>query len=430
MILAIREEDKSVWEKRAPIVPEDVEKLVKKGYRVLVEPSSHRVFNDEDYRKAGAEITKDLSNAKVIFGVKEIPPYKIEKKVYVFFSHTIKGQPYNMPMLKKILDSHATLIDYERIVDDKGRRLIFFGNFAGYAGMIDALNVLGEKLKLMGLESPFLKVKRAYEYESLKQAKEEISAIKDDIKNWEIPDKISPIVFGFAGYGNVSKGAQEILELIEPETIEPEELIKGGLRKDKIYKVVFKEKHMVEPVEGEFELYDYYKNPQKYRGVFSKYLPELTVLINAIYWEEKYPRLFRKEDAKALKEKGCNKLILVSDISCDICGAVEFTERCGEPDSGIITYLPEEDRVVDGILAEGITDIVVDILPSELPMEASYNFSRVLMNFIEDILNEDYSKDYEQLNLPLPIKRAVIAHKGRLTPDYEYIYEFLRKVEK
>ena len=34
---------------------------------------------------------------------------------YMFFSHTIKGQKDNMPLLDKLLEKKATLVDYECI---------------------------------------------------------------------------------------------------------------------------------------------------------------------------------------------------------------------------------------------------------------------------------------------------------------------------
>jgi hypothetical protein len=47
-----------------------------------------------------------LSEADVIVGVKEVPIKDLlPDKTYLFFSHTYKGQKYNMPMLKKILDN-------------------------------------------------------------------------------------------------------------------------------------------------------------------------------------------------------------------------------------------------------------------------------------------------------------------------------------
>lgn len=46
----------------------------------------------------------DISSADLLFGVKEVPiKYLIDGKTYMYFSHTHKGQPHNMPMLDAIL---------------------------------------------------------------------------------------------------------------------------------------------------------------------------------------------------------------------------------------------------------------------------------------------------------------------------------------
>jgi len=47
-------------------------------------------------------------------------------------------------------------MDYELLTDDKGFRLVKFGTFAGYAGMIDTLCGLGQRLLGLGQSSPFL----------------------------------------------------------------------------------------------------------------------------------------------------------------------------------------------------------------------------------------------------------------------------------
>jgi len=48
------------------------------------------------------------------------------------------------------------LIDYEKICDDKGARLIAFGRYAGIAGTIDYLAGFGQFILTMGYSSPFL----------------------------------------------------------------------------------------------------------------------------------------------------------------------------------------------------------------------------------------------------------------------------------
>ena len=45
-------------------------------------------------------IQEDIAEAPVVFGVKQIPVDLLEpEKTYVFFSHTIKAQEANMPLL-------------------------------------------------------------------------------------------------------------------------------------------------------------------------------------------------------------------------------------------------------------------------------------------------------------------------------------------
>ncbi|MDX1390594.1 MAG: hypothetical protein R3344_15500, partial [Acidobacteriota bacterium] len=130
--IGIRREDKSRWERRVPLAPAHVERLVRDGLEVVVQPSGRRVYPDERYLEAGATLDEDLSDAPLVFAVKEIPTSRLEPgKTYIYFAHVIKGQPYNMPMLRALMDRGCTLIDYERVVDENGRRLILFGRHAG-----------------------------------------------------------------------------------------------------------------------------------------------------------------------------------------------------------------------------------------------------------------------------------------------------------
>ena len=84
-------------ENRTPLVPSQISNLLDKlsNLKIIVQPSKNRCFKDEDYLKAGAEITDDLSNADIILGVKEVEISKlIENKTYLFFSHTSKVRQY------------------------------------------------------------------------------------------------------------------------------------------------------------------------------------------------------------------------------------------------------------------------------------------------------------------------------------------------
>lgn len=428
--LAIREEDKSILERRTPVTPADLRSLVAAGFRCLVEPSNHRVFPDAEFAAAGAELSRDLSAADLILGLKEIPAQKIQPgKVHIFFSHTIKGQPYNMAMLQSILDRGATLLDYERVVDENNRRLIFFGNYAGYAGAIDTLHLFGRRLAAAGIDTPLAQIRRALDYPSLAAAHEHIRGVGRAFLAAGIPAALKPFVIGVSGYGNVSKGAQSIIDELAPVTVTPVDLAAGGLdaAADTVYKVVFTEADMVRPAapDGRFELQDYYQHPGKYRSAFEQYLPKLDILVNCIYWDDRYPRLFTRAEAGRLWREGQRKLRVVGDITCDIGGSIEFTFEAHGPDKPFLVYDPIRDTHQLGDSGDGIAVLIVDILPSELPLEASNYFSGVLSPFIPAIMAADFTRPFEALDLPAPLKRAVIVHNGRLTPDYRYIEKYL-----
>lgn len=61
------------------------------------------------YVNAGAVIQEDISEASVVFGVKQVPiDLLLPNKTYCMFSHTIKAQEANMPLLDAILEKVGT----------------------------------------------------------------------------------------------------------------------------------------------------------------------------------------------------------------------------------------------------------------------------------------------------------------------------------
>jgi hypothetical protein len=158
----------SKWERRAPLTPSHVERLVKSGVDVLVQPSTKRVFTDGEYAAKGARITPDLSPANTIMGVKQpLNGSLLPDKTYLFFSHVIKGQPQNMALLDEVLSKRCRLVDYECIREggiSTAPRLVAFGTFAGKSGVVNGLRGLGLRLLDLGHSSPFLHVGAAHSY--------------------------------------------------------------------------------------------------------------------------------------------------------------------------------------------------------------------------------------------------------------------------
>ena len=136
LVVGVLTESKNIWEKRAPLTPEDVKWFIKRGVPVEVASSPLRIFRDTLYRQAGARIVSNFQKAKLLVGIKEPPIPLIPNSIYMVFSHTTKGQPQNRNLLKAFLHKKITLTDYEHLVDPSGERLVYFGWSAGICGMI------------------------------------------------------------------------------------------------------------------------------------------------------------------------------------------------------------------------------------------------------------------------------------------------------
>jgi alpha-aminoadipic semialdehyde synthase len=333
-------------------------------------------------------------------------------------------------MLSDLMDKRCHLIDYERVVDNGGRRLIFFGWYAGVAGMVESLVALGRRLSTEGIDTPFARLEQPYRYDSIDDMKAVVREVGDAIRKEGLPERVAPMVVGVTGYGNVSRGAQAILDLLPTREISPAEVAKveRGTRgaRNIVFKAVYQERDLVRPRDADatFELQHYYDHPEAYVGVFEDHLPHMTMLVNCMYWDARYPRLVTK---KFLRDRWADsRLTVVGDIGCDIDGAVEVTHKATEPGAPCYVYEPATDRFADGVSGNGPVIMAVDILPTEMPRESSHHFSQVLTPFAEAIATTDYGAPYDALALPAEIKRALIVHAGRLTPDYAYLSEFLR----
>jgi len=433
-IIALRREDKNPWEKRVALIPSHVRELVKdQGVKFVVQPSPIRVFADDDFKREGAKVQEDLSSACVVMGIKEMPESLFEPgKAYVFFSHTIKGQKANMGMLRRLVEQKCTLIDYEKIVDEKGRRLVFFGRQAGTAGMIESLWALARRLDAEGLPHPFGPIRRMTEYQSLVEAKETIDEIGGTIRQDGLPEHLVPFICGFTGYGHVSQGAQEIFDIFPEIEIAPEEfssfISSGNFSSHRLYKIVFREEHLVRPRDpGQpFDLQDYYAHPDKYFPVLESYLPFMNLLINGIYWAPQYPHFVSKSFLKDLYGAPTHpKLKVIGDISCDLEGGIECTIKDTDPHNPVYVYDPIRDAVVDGVEGNGPVVMAVYNLPAEIPLESSVFFSQTLKSFIPGLARADFGSDFSSCVLPEPIKRAVILFRGEFTPDFAYMKTFL-----
>uniref|UniRef100_A0A8C3JF27 Alpha-aminoadipic semialdehyde synthase, mitochondrial n=1 Tax=Calidris pygmaea TaxID=425635 RepID=A0A8C3JF27_9CHAR len=438
-VLAIRREDVNAWERRAPLAPKHVKELTQMGYKVLVQPSNRRAFHEKDYIKAGGIIQEDISEASLIIGVKRPPEDKlIPKKNYAFFSHTIKAQEANMPLLDEILRQEIRLFDYEKMVDHKGMRVVAFGKWAGVAGMINILHGLGLRFLALGHHTPFMHIGMAHNYRNSSQA---VQAVRDagyEISLGLMPKSVGPLTFVFTGTGNVSKGAQEMFNALPCEFVEPHELKEVSRSGDlkKVYGTVLsRHHHLVRKRDGLYDPVDYDKHPELYTSRFNTDIaPYTTCLINGIYWEQHTPRLLSRQDAQNLlvpvrspggATEGCpvlpHKLLAICDISADTGGSIEFMTECTTIDSPFCMYDADQHIIHDSVEGQGILMCSIDNLPAQLPIEATEYFGDMLFPYIEEMLVSEGSEPLESQNYSSVVRDAVIASNGSLTAKYEYI---------
>lgn len=430
-MLGIRREDKNEWERRAPLTPDHVAELVQRGLAIAVQPSAKRAFDDVDYLHSGATIDPSLAACNVVLGVKEIPIELLEaSKRYVFFSHTGKGQPANMPLLRRLLELRCTLIDYEYIVDDEGRRVIFFGRHAGYAGMLDSLWALGQRLDAEGLETPFERVRLAHDYSSLDEATHHVSRIGERLRHTGIPPQLHPLVCGFTGSGNVTRGAQEILDRLPSLEVRPQEL--DGLFEDPhrpqnvVYRVQFDRRHRFGHRQGgTFDAVEFDEHPERYENRMGEWLDRLTLLIHGAYWKPGQPRVVERETLRS-RWRTDMRLRVIGDISCDIRGGIEVTLRPTTPAAPVFVYDVAGDRAIEGCTGEGPVVMAVDNLPCQLPTESSEHFGDALLGFIPQLVGCPWERAFDELPLAPQIKRAIIAHRGELTPAFSHLAESIR----
>lgn len=209
--------------------------------------------------------------------------------------------------LQAILNKNIQLFDYEAIAEDvtdpttgemKKKRLVAFGKYAGIAGMIDTMQCLGRRLLASGYSTPFLNCSTAYHYYDLDDAKRSITEMGNHIAQDGLPMNLEPLVFAFTGKGNVTEGALEIFKLLPHKMISLEEAkrIKGTDGPHNcVYGVMIRQKDIVKKTgcngEEEFDVKHYRENPSEYQSIFAENVaPFSNVIVNGIYWDERYPR--------------------------------------------------------------------------------------------------------------------------------------------
>ena len=336
---------------RVPLVPSDISYLKDryKNFNFFIQPSADRIISDEEYYKVGC---KKYNKQKIdlFLSIKEINKKIIQKNQnFLMFSHTIKGQSYNMSMLKKLLDKNCSLIDYELFKNKNNQRILGFGWFAGIMGT-------------------FLTLSKHINYNKINKITYNSNEIIKILKKFNF--KNTKILI--TGDGLVSKGSQFLLKKIGFK-----EINNNSSSENPCFRIL-KPIDYYSRVDGKFNLNDLLIGNGKYKNKFTDYIGYYDILISCHYWDSRFPKLF------SLKDISKNFFKIIGDITCDIKGSIPTTIKSTTLKSPYYNF-------------KGISVMAVDNLPSALPLEASEKFSSKLKYLLPKIiktLDKDTIEDF------------------------------------
>jgi saccharopine dehydrogenase (NAD+, L-lysine forming) len=401
--IGLLREGKIPPDKRVVFTPKQVEEILQRFPNVsfVCQTSEVRCYKDEEYFELGIPVKEDVSDCDILMGVKEVPVRNlIEGKTYLFFSHTIKKQPYNRKLLREILSKKIQLIDYETLRDFQGNRLVAFGRYAGIVGAYNALWAYGLR----------------YEAYTLRRAFEcfDVNDLKLELRNVDLP----PVKIILTGAGRVGKGAMETLDSAGIRKVSKELFLTQSFNVP-VYVQLSSGDYHRRKEGGHFNREEFHTQPERYYSYFTEYAKACDILIAGAYWNPKAPVLFKREDM--LNEEFQVKII--ADITCDINGSIPSTKRASTITDPLYDYDPVTDSTHPPLTdPEFVTVMGVDNLPCELPRSASEEFGRDLIDYVMRPLLYD---DIEKI-----ITRATIAKDGMLTPDFQYLQDYVdAKVE-
>jgi saccharopine dehydrogenase (NAD+, L-lysine-forming) len=398
LTIAVIREGKTPPDFRVALTPAQCVLLQEKHpeIQIIVQSSPIRRFKDEEYAELGITVQEDISSADVMIGVKEVPiDQLIPNKSYLFFSHTFKKQPYNAKLLKAILEKNITLIDYEVLKDETGKRVIGFGRYAGIVGVFEGVRALGYKKNWFELPSPM----SCHDRKEMETYGSSIS----------FPQPIKAVV---TGWGRVGHGAEEMIRFFGMKRISPEEFLQYN-GNESVYVHLDTADYYERISDGGFDKKDFYSNPQAYSSCLNRYVSEADIYFACHLWKSGNPVLLSQDDLNAPGHQ-CQ---VIADVSCDINGPIAATIKASTIQDPFFGYNKETGEECDWRHPSAIMMMTIDNLPCELPRDASEDFgNELLQSVIPNLLMDNH---------PM-IEGATETKNGELTPPFQYLSDYAK----
>lgn len=397
MKFALIKEHKSIHETRVLFSPLQLQKIADcyPQHQFIIESSSTRCFSDADYAKLGFTVTKNVNDADIFLGIKEVPEEAlIPYKTYFFFSHTTKMQAHNKSYLKCLTEKKITFYDHENLIDSFNKRLVAFGKSAGNIGAYHAIRTYGLKNNLFVLPKP------------------NIFSSVDDLKNEITKYTIPNIKIVVTGTGNVGGGIANFLESIGLKQITPTEFLNAEYTFP-TFTQLRKSNYLEHSITKEFCEKDFIKYPYNYESTFLKFVQHADLFIAGHYYHKDMPMLFTKKQMNHHNFK----INTVADISCDLNEPIPTCIRASTPEKPIYGYDILTGTETDYKNPNSVAVMAVDNLPGELPEFSSIEFGNQFASKILPLI----------INNPnhTVLEKACVLKKGMFTKKYKYLEDFI-----
>jgi len=391
-------EGKTPPDKRVAFTPPQTEEIEQRFpfVKIFCEKSPIRCFNDSEYADHGMKIINEMSSCDVLMGIKEVPVEKlIAGKTYLFFSHTIKKQPYNRKLLQAVLQKKIRLIDYEALKDSQGNRMVAFGRYAGIVGAYNGLWTYGKRYNVFSL-------RRAFECF-------DVNDLKLELRKVQLP----PIKIILTGAGRVGKGAMETLDTAGIRKVSPADFL--AKKYDEPVYVQLNSGDYHQRIEGgHFNREEFHLHPERYHSSFFQFAAQADLLMAGAFWNPKAPVLFTEEQMRSPQFR----IKVIADITCDINGSIPSTKQATSISDPLYDFDPSTGTVKEALKNDSyVTVMAIDNLPCELPRSASEEFGRDL---IDRILKPLLLEDVDGI-----VRRGTIAENGSLTAEFSYLQDYV-----
>lgn len=398
MRIGIIRETKTPPDSRVLLTPKQCKKILSAypDVSIFVQPSPSRCYTDYEYDAEGITLKEDLSDCDVLVGVKEqVVDTLISEKHYFFFSHTAKEQPYNAKMLKAIVDKKIQLSDYEYLTDTSGKRVIAFGKWAGIVGAHNGILTYGKRTG-------------AFHLKPMNKCKDFAAAVSyyKDIK-------LGTAKIVLTGTGRVANGSAEVLDKMNIKKVSAKDFL-NKVFTEAVYCQLETEEMFQKQTDGSFDS-GFYSNPSNYISSFEPYTKVADIMINGIYWDNKAPAFFSKDDMK----KADFNIKVIADITCDIApvASIPATLKASTIADPIFGYDVNTEKETQAH-QNGVVDMMtVDNLPNELPRDASEDFGNQFQEFVLEALLNDKDK--------MIYNASITTKEGELNKPYLYLKSYI-----